>query len=122
MRSPRIVIVILAVTAGWLLSSLAPAAAPPAAPAPQPEKPAAGNKGRTGSYQCTTSHAGYNYYVCVPKGYSDESPAGLHLYFHGQGSGGSAPNFGQWAKHFLEPFNLSRRGDRRQLEGHRRQG
>ncbi|MBM4018577.1 MAG: hypothetical protein FJ288_09665 [Planctomycetes bacterium] len=78
-------------------------AAPPAAPAsPQPSE----NKGRTGSYECKTSRAAYNYYVYVPKSYSDENPAGLHLYFHGQGGGGSAPHFGQWARHFLEPQNL----------------
>ncbi len=64
------------------------------------------NAGKTGKYQCKTSHAGYNYYVYVPKSYSDTNPAGLHIFFHGQGGHGSAPNFGGWAKHFLEPYNL----------------
>ncbi|HUU11548.1 MAG TPA: hypothetical protein VM431_13555 [Phycisphaerae bacterium] len=73
--------------------------------AAQPPAPSA-NKGRTGTYECKTGHAEYNYYVYVPKAYSDENPAGLHVYFHGQGGGGSAPHFGQWAKYFLEPHNL----------------
>ena len=83
----------------------AAAMAPPQAAAPAPPQPSA-NKGKTGTYECKTSHAGYNYYVYVPKSYSDDNPAGLHLYFHGQGGGGGAPNFGQWSKHFLEPYNL----------------
>ena len=83
-----------------------PAATPAPAATPPAEKPAEGNKGRPGTYQSKTSHDGCNYYVCVPKTYSDSNPAGLHLFFHGQGGGGSAPNFGQWAKHFLEPHNL----------------
>lgn len=29
------------------------------------------NKGRTGSYQCHTSHAGCDYWVYVPKSYSE---------------------------------------------------
>lgn len=64
------------------------------------------NKNRPGTYQVKTSHAGCNYYVCVPPSYSPDNPAGIHLFFHGQGGGGSAPNFGQWSKYFLEPYNL----------------
>ena len=64
------------------------------------------NKGRTGTYPCETSNPTYKYYVCVPKSYSDDNPAGLHLFFHGQSSQGAAPYFDLWAKDFLEPFNL----------------
>jgi len=63
------------------------------------------NAGRRGTYQCTTGNATYKYYVCVPKSYADDNPAGLHLFFHGQGVP-RGPGFGAWSKHFLEPFNL----------------
>ena len=86
---------------------------PKAAPLPPAAVPAVGvlpapseNKGRAGTYEAKTSHAGYNYHVYVPKGYGDAAPAGLHLFFHGQGGGKGAPHFGQWSKHFLEPCNL----------------
>ena len=74
-----------------------------------PEKPPIGpsaNKGRAGTYQAETSRAGCNYCVYVPRSYSDDNPAGIHVYFHGQGGQGGAPSFGQWAAHFLDPFNL----------------
>ena len=64
------------------------------------------NKGRTGKYQCHTGHSGYDYWVYVPSGYSDDNPAGLHLHFHGQSNQDSAPEFGWWDKFFLEPYNL----------------
>ena len=64
------------------------------------------NKGKRGSYQCHTSIAGCDYWVCVPDSYSDDKPAGIHVFFHGQNGQGGAPHFGQWQKAFLEPFNL----------------
>jgi hypothetical protein len=64
------------------------------------------NKGRRDTYSVSTSKPGYNYYVYVPKSYSDDDPAGIHLYFPGQGGFRSAPDFGTWAKYFLEPYNL----------------
>lgn len=64
------------------------------------------NAGRKGTYQCKTSHNQYNYYVYVPESYSDTNPAGLHVYFHGQSGQSSAEHFGNWAKHFCEPYNL----------------
>ncbi|HUS57118.1 MAG TPA: hypothetical protein VM141_00570 [Planctomycetota bacterium] len=64
------------------------------------------NKGKTGTYQMKTSSEGNNYYVCVPKSYSEGNPAGIHLYFHGQGGHGGAANFGQWAGPFLDSQNL----------------
>ena len=67
-------------------------------PIPKPSE----NKGKPGTYQAKTSHEGCNYYVYVPKSYSDDNPAGLHLYFHGQGGQGGASGFGQWATQFLE--------------------
>ena len=71
-------------------------------PVPKPSE----NKGKPGTYLVKTGRDGYNYYVYVPKSYSDDNPAGLHLYFHGQGGGGGASGFGQWATSFLEPLNL----------------
>jgi len=70
------------------------------------EKPPESNKGRKGTYQAKTSHPGYNYYVYVPASYSDENPAGIHVFFHGQGGGGGAQWFGNWSKYFCDPYNL----------------
>src|SRR5687767_6186238 len=70
-----------------------------------PPKPSA-NAGKRGEYSAKTSRPGYNYNVYFPAKYSDDNPAGLHLFFHGQGSQGSAKYFGTWAKHFLDRFNL----------------
>jgi len=93
--------------AGVLAAALGPIPALAAAPAPPPAGPApSANKGKTGTYECKTSHTGCNYYVFVPQSYSEDNPAGIHIYFHGQGGGNGAPNFGQWTKHFLEPHNL----------------
>src|SRR5579862_9830334 len=72
---------------------------------PPAAKPSA-NAGKHGQYRCKTSRAGYDYNVYVPAGYSEESPAGLHLFFHGQNGQGGAGNFGTWATHFLDRFNL----------------
>jgi len=71
-------------------------------PAAEPDD----NAGRRGTYQASTSIEGCNYYVCVPNRYSDDTPAGLHLFFHGQGGQGGAGNFGQWSNHFLERHDL----------------
>ncbi|HVR86903.1 MAG TPA: hypothetical protein VMU54_21445 [Planctomycetota bacterium] len=75
---------------------------PPARPAPKPSD----NAGKKGTYLIKTSRPGCNYYVCVPGSYSEEKPAGLHLFFHGQNGQGGAPNFGTWSKFFLDPYNL----------------
>jgi hypothetical protein len=64
------------------------------------------NAGRRGTYQSRTSRPDYNYYVYVPRSYSEDNPAGLHLFFHGQGSQKGAASFDLWARDFLEPFNL----------------
>ncbi|MBA3710549.1 MAG: hypothetical protein H0W83_17225 [Planctomycetes bacterium] len=64
------------------------------------------NKGRAGTYLVETRQAGYNYYVFVPASYSDANPAGLHVHFHGQASQKTAPNFDNWNKYFLTPYNL----------------
>lgn len=86
---------------------LGPSAAPQAVPQapPAPTKPSA-NAGKRGTYQVKTTRAGYNYFVCVPASYSEENPAGIHLFFHGQNGQGGAANFGTWSKHFLDKFNL----------------
>ena len=107
MRAAPLTLACLLIAIGLTLWPGTARGAPSKAPASPPaEKQPSANKGRTGTYECKTSRDGYNYYVCVPKTYSDASPAGLHLYFHGQGGGGGAPNFGQWAKDFIEPCNL----------------
>ena len=85
---------------GW-----GPNAVPPVAPPMHRPAPSA-NKGRVGTYQAKTSVAGCNYYVYVPRSCSDANPAGLHLFFHGQTGQGGAPDFGLWARDFLEPQNL----------------
>src|SRR3981081_2861070 len=84
---------------------LAPLHAGTQAGPPAPPKPSA-NAGKKGAYQVKTSRPGCNYYVCVPASYSETNPAGLHLFFHGQGGQSGAPNFGTWSKHFLDKFNL----------------
>ncbi len=72
---------------------------------PPAAKPSA-NAGKRGQYHCRTSRPGYDYNVYVPASYSEENPAGLHLFFHGQASQGSAAYFGTWAAPFLDKFNL----------------
>jgi hypothetical protein len=68
-------------------------------------KPSA-NAGKKGQYNAPTSVGDYSYHVFVPASYSEENPAGIHLHFSGQGGCADNSYFGQWAKHFLEPFNL----------------
>lgn len=69
-------------------------------------KQPSGNAGKTGTYQVKTEFPGNNYYVMVPSTYSEDNPAGLHVYFHGQNGQKGASHFGTWNKHFAERFNL----------------
>lgn len=65
------------------------------------------NAGRRGTYQADLKrHGQYKFWVCVPAGYSDDTPSGLHLFFHGQNGQTGAPSFGQWQGAFLDPYNL----------------
>jgi len=92
-----------------LIASLVLAAGPvQKAPKPGPglKLPPSPNQGKTGSYQGHTKRGGNDYWVYVPKSYSEDNPAGIHLFFHGQGGQGGAPHFGQWAGPFLDRFNL----------------
>jgi len=90
-----------ALACALLLSACLATGEAPAAPAPS------SNAGKRGTYQADLKRfANYKYWVCVPTSYSDDKPAGLHLYFHGQGGHTGAPHFGQWQNDFLEPFNL----------------
>ncbi|MEI6970835.1 MAG: hypothetical protein WCL44_04895 [bacterium] len=67
-------------------------------------KPSA-NKGRSGVYQCKTDTPAYNYWVYVPASYSEDKPAGLHIFFHGQNNSQGADNF--WvSRAMLDSFNL----------------
>lgn len=68
------------------------------------EYPPSENQGKTGSYQCQTKDSKYKYWVYVPSSYSDKNPAGLSVFFHGQGSSDGAKSFGN-SRH-LEQFNL----------------
>src|SRR5438552_3368116 len=69
-------------------------------------KPSA-NKGKIGQYQCHTSHPGYDYWVAVPSSYSDDNPAGLHVFFHGQSCPGTAEGLIPiWSKYESDPFNI----------------
>ena len=77
-----------------------------AGPAPRPAPKPSENAGKKGTYQVKSSRPGCNYYVSVPGSYSEDSPAGLHLFFHGQNGQGGAPNFGTWSKFFLDKHNL----------------
>ena len=72
---------------------------------PETVKPSA-NAGKLGEYNAPTSVGDYSYHVHVPQGYSEQNPAGIHLFFSGQGGCSDNKWFGQWAKFFLEPFNL----------------
>ncbi len=92
-----------------LLSGIVPTVvAAQKAPKPGPglKLPPSDHAGKRGSYQMHTKRAGNDYWIYVPKSYAEDNPAGIHLYFHGQNGQGSAPHFGQWAKHFLDRFNL----------------
>lgn len=73
---------------------------------PDLKLPPSENRGRTGSYQAHTKRPGNDYWVYVPRSYSEDNPAGIHLFFHGQKGQGGAPHFGLWAGPFLERFNL----------------
>jgi hypothetical protein len=66
--------------------------------------PPSENQGKTGSYQCSTNDAKIKYWVYVPSSYSDKNPAGLSIFFHGQGSAGGASSFNN--RRYLEQFNL----------------
>ena len=68
-------------------------------------KPSA-NAGRTGQYNVATSVGDYSYHVFVPSSYNDNNPAGIHLFFGPQGGCADNSDFGRWAKHFINPFNL----------------
>ncbi len=94
------------VVLGLLFSPAAAFAQKAARPGPGLKLPPSDNQGKPGSYQMHTKRAGNDYWVYVPKSYADDNPAGIHLFFHGQGGHGGAPHFGQWAKHFLDGFNL----------------
>lgn len=62
------------------------------------------NQGKVGVYAATTSRAGYNYYVGVPKAVSETNPAGIHVFFHGLGGQAMARDFMLWAE-FLKLTN-----------------
>ena len=61
--------------------------------------------GEIGKYQMKTEFPGNNYWVQVPSTYSENNPAGIHVYFHGQGGHKGASHFGKWNQKFLERFN-----------------
>ncbi len=64
------------------------------------------NAGKTGMYQCDTQNGTYKYFLCVPSTYSENRPAGIHIFFHGQNGQGGAKWFGNVKELFLEKYNL----------------
>ena len=58
-------------------------------------------------YQAATTFPQYKYWVYVPATYSPDHPAGLHLFFHGNGGQSMAQtSFSMWAPVLLEPDDL----------------
>ncbi|MBE3070023.1 MAG: hypothetical protein IMZ66_07285 [Planctomycetes bacterium] len=103
-RVPLLLLALTVACGARAAEAAAPRKRPSAkAPAAQPDS---SNAGRKGTYVVQTANARYSYYVCVPETYSETNPAGLHLFFHGEGNAATAPAFAQWSKHFLEPYNL----------------
>ena len=94
---------LLILTCCWCLHASSLIAAQQADPGAE-VKPSA-DQGRTGKYQVTQAN-GYNYWVCVPPTYSAEHPAGIHLFFHGQGGQGGAEHFEGWNDAFLNKYDL----------------
>ena len=41
---------------------------------------------------------GYSFFLYVPDSYSDDNPAGVHMFFNGQGGCANNGSFGQWSK------------------------
>lgn len=90
-RTASVACLLLLISSAWTGDAVAPSA----------------NAGRRGIYQADLKgHAQYKFWVCVPAGYGEDTPSGLHLFFHGQNGQTGAPNFNQWQGAFLEPFNL----------------
>jgi hypothetical protein len=94
---------LLILSCWWCLYASSVSAAQPA-DAGIEVKPSA-DQGRLGKYQVTQPN-GYNYWVCVPPTYSADHPAGIHLFFHGQGGQGGAENFEGWNDTFLKKYDL----------------
>ncbi len=74
----------------------------PPASLPEPSE----HEEQRGKYRVKDPETGYHYYVKVPSSYEKNRPAGIHLFFHGQGGHKGASSFHQWNKHFLEPYRL----------------
>jgi len=93
-----------------IITALAAAAPALATDAPVPWLPGkvkpSDNAGKRGVYQVSATNPTYKYHVYVPRSYSEKSPAGLHIFFHGQGKPSTTPSFGRWSRHFLEPHTL----------------
>lgn len=92
----------LAVLAALLISTAAQAAGPAGTAAPKPSE----NAGKTGSYKVSTANPDYFYWVHVPKTYSDANPAGIYIFFHGQGKGNAEAASGYGPGQFLDKYNL----------------
>lgn len=88
------------------LLATAPLAAVQPSVADVPTAPSS-NAGRAGKYRVELKdHRGYAYWVQVPPSYSPSNPAGIHLFFHGQGGQGGAEWFGQWEGPLLNAHTL----------------
>jgi len=72
---------------------------------PSAPVPPSVNKGHLGTYRVEQPD-GNAYWVYVPSTYSDDHPAGLHLFFHGQNGQNWAQYFDSWTGPFLTTYNL----------------
>lgn len=85
MRSTLLVSTLLA--ALFALPSFASAQNNPYAGGKPPEKKEKLESGGQTYYICSTSEPEYEYSLWIPSTYSEDNPAGLLLFFHGQGTG-----------------------------------
>ena len=60
--------------------------------------------GRKTQIQCE-GREGYSFFVYVPDSYSEDNPAGIHMFFNGQGGCANNGDFGRWAR-TCEQHNL----------------
>ncbi|MBA3847054.1 MAG: hypothetical protein H0X45_10455 [Planctomycetes bacterium] len=70
-----------------------------------PVLPASGNRGLRADYHCQTGMPGYSYNVCA-KHIDPERPAGIYLYFPGEGARTDNAWFGLWEANTLRPYHL----------------
>ena len=97
---------LVAVALAFALALAAGAGAGEAKQAPGiPVLPPSGNRGLRADYHCQTGLPGYSYNVCA-KHIDPERPAGIYLYFPGEGARTENAWFGLWDASTLQPYHL----------------